>query len=112
MDKLNFWKPQNSGDTVKGIFGGAFEFGLSNAIKLIDKATNADTFVNLTLIIAICLKREPPKIGDEVGIIYNGTEKRTKLYDVYINGKLIDRNAPVDLEKALNHSIDQGRQKK
>jgi len=99
----NFWKPEKAGDKIEGKFAGAFKLGLGWSIKV------GEQYVNLTLVLADTLKRQMPKIGDQMNIEYTGNDKRVKLYDVFINGVLVDRNAPVDLETALNEAVRTGR---
>lgn len=111
MSELNFWKPEKTGDKIEGKFAGAYRMGLGHSIKLmVDDGPGV--YVNLTFMVASALKSSPPRSGDKIRIEYRGTEKRTKMFDVFVNDKLADPNAPVDLSGALDASIEQGRNPK
>lgn len=103
MDR-NFWKAQDEGDSIEGKFSGIFKMGLGYSAKLVT-ADEEEVFINLTLVVADALDKGNVKLEDDVLIEFKGVDKRTKIFDVTINGKLVDRNAPVDTKEGLKAAL-------
>lgn len=90
-----FWKPSNVGDQIEGKFLSFQETKLGGAMQL-------DTgLLPLRTTIKQALREvyKTMKPGDKVTVVYEGMNKRTQIYSVFLNGKKVEGKssfAPVE----------------